>query len=320
MSAPLRSLAVALAAAAAACGAQAKRPVREFNGTAAFGYLRKQVEFGPRIPGTPAHEQTGDWILAQLRATADTVVVQEIPHRTPTGQTLPMRNFLARFRPQAAERILFLAHWDTRPNADQSANLGAQRMPVPGANDGASGVAVLLGVADILKVKPPTVGVDLLFVDGEDFGNFADSTQVLIGSRWFAAHQPVGYPPLFAVLFDMIGDKNLMLPYEQNSQAYAPEVVDRVWRVAEAHGLRQHFRAPGGPQPGRRPRGPATSGDSRDRCGGLRLRAEQWILAHDRRHRRQGQRKLTANRWRCRCGASTGRRTVSRSGAQSRSG
>lgn len=247
MSAPLRSLAVALAAAAAACGAQAKRPVREFNGTAAFGYLRKQVEFGPRIPGTPAHEQTGDWILAQLRATADTVVVQEIPHRTPTGQTLPMRNFLARFRPQAAERILFLAHWDTRPNADQSANLGAQRMPVPGANDGASGVAVLLGVADILKVKPPTVGVDLLFVDGEDFGNFADSTQVLIGSRWFAAHQPVGYPPLFAVLFDMIGDKNLMLPYEQNSQAYAPEVVDRVWRVAEAQGYGNIFVRQAGP-------------------------------------------------------------------------
>lgn len=247
MSAPLRSLAVALAAAAAACGAQAKRPVREFDGTAAFRYLQKQMEFGPRIPGTPAHEQAGDWILAQLRTTADTVVVQAIPHRTPNGQTLPMRNFLARFRPQAAERILFLAHWDTRPNADQSANLGAQRMPVPGANDGASGVAVLLGVADILKAKPPTVGVDLLFVDGEDFGNFADSTQVLIGSRWFAAHQPVGYPPLFAVLFDMIGDKNLMLPYEQNSQGFAPEVVDRVWRVAEAQGYGNIFVRQAGP-------------------------------------------------------------------------
>lgn len=247
MSAPFRSLAVALAAAAAACGAQAKRPVREFDGTAAFRYLQKQVEFGPRIPGTPAHEQAGDWILAHLRATADTVIVQEIPHRTPTGQTLAMRNFLARFRPEAAERILFLAHWDTRPNADQSANLGAQRMPVPGANDGASGVAVLLGVADILKVKPSTVGVDLLFVDGEDFGNFADSTQVLIGSRWFAAHQPVGYPPLFAVLFDMIGDKNLMLPYEQNSQGYAPEVVDRVWRVAEAQGYGNIFVRQAGP-------------------------------------------------------------------------
>src|SRR5439155_876780 len=90
------------------------------------------------------------------------------------------------------------AHSDTRPHADQSPNLGQQRLPVPGANDGASGVAVLLGVADALKAKPPAVGVDLLFVDGEDYGDFSkDSDDVLIGSRYFAAHQPPGYPPLF---------------------------------------------------------------------------------------------------------------------------
>ena len=228
------------------CGAKGKPPAREFDGARAFNYLQRQVEFGPRIPGTPAHEQTGDWIETQLRASAETLIVQAIAHRTPAGQTLPLRNFLARFRPNAAERILFLAHWDTRPRADQSANLAAQRMPVPGANDGASGVAVLLGVADVLKSHPPTVGVDLLFVDGEDYGDFADSTQVLIGSRWFAAHQPVGYPPLFAVLFDMIGDRDLHLPYEQNSQAFAPEVVDRVWRTAEAIGYGNIFvRQPG---------------------------------------------------------------------------
>src|SRR6185295_7691081 len=101
------------------------------------------------------------------------------------------------------ERVLYLAHWDTRPHADQSANLAARRMPVPGANDGASGVAVLLGVADALKAKVPASGVDLLFVDGEDYGDFADSNDVLIGSRYFAAHQPPGYAPLYAVLFDM---------------------------------------------------------------------------------------------------------------------
>ena len=221
-----------VAAATIACGAQAKRSAREFDGQRAFGYLQHQAEAGPRIPGTPPHEQIGDWIAAQLRGTADTLIVQEIPHRPPNGATLTMHNYLARFRPEAAERILFLAHWDTRPMADQSANLAAQRMPVPGANDGASGVAVLLGVADVLKTKPPTVGVDLLFVDGEDFGSFADSTQVLIGSRWFAAHQPAGYPPLYAVLFDMIGDKDLRIGYEGNSQAFAPEVVSLVWRTA----------------------------------------------------------------------------------------
>jgi len=122
------------------------------------------MQFGPRIPGTPEHERTGDFILEHLRAAADTVAIQSFTHVTRHGATLHLRNFFARFRPTATERVLLLAHWDTRPHADQSANLGQQRLPVPGANDGASGVALLLGVADALKAKPPTVGVDLLFV------------------------------------------------------------------------------------------------------------------------------------------------------------
>jgi Peptidase family M28 len=226
------TLVAALTAAVAACSAKAKTPPREFDGTRAFGYLEQQMRFGSRIPGTPAHEQAGDWILVQLRSRADTVIVQDITHTTKSGQVLHLRNFLARFRPAQADRVLYLAHWDTRPHADQSANLAAQRQPVPGADDGASGVAVLLGVADALKAKPPAIGVDLLFVDGEDFGDFADSSDVLIGSRYFAAHQPAGYPPLFAVLFDMVGDKNLQVYVEGNSQSVAPEVVDRVWRTA----------------------------------------------------------------------------------------
>ena len=145
---------------------------------------------------------------------------------------LHLRNFFARFRPEAAERILYLAHWDTRPHADQDPDSAKRRLPVPGASDGASGVAVLIGVADALKAKASQVGVDLLFVDGEDYGDFSDSNDVLIGARWFAAHQPAGYPPLFAVLFDMVGDKNLDIYVEQNSQVGAPEVVDRVWGVA----------------------------------------------------------------------------------------
>jgi glutaminyl-peptide cyclotransferase len=219
----------------------AHRP-REFDGARAFGYIDEQMRFGPRIPNTPAHERTGDWILAHLRATADTVIVQPITHVTDRGDTLHLRNFLARFRPGAAERVLFLAHWDTRPHADHSANLGQQRLPVPGANDGASGVAVLLGVADVLKAKPPAVGVDLLFVDGEDYGDFErDTNDVLIGSRYFATHQPPGYPPLYAVLFDMVADRDQQFYYEANSQAFAPEVVDRVWRTAAELGYGRIF-------------------------------------------------------------------------------
>lgn len=213
----------------------------EFNGPTAFGYLERQMSFGPRIPNKPGHRQTGDWLLAELRARADTVIVQEIRHVTRRGDTLHLRNFLARFRPQATERVLFLAHWDTRPMADRSDNLGQQRLPVPGANDGASGVAVLLGVADALKARAPASGVDLLFADGEDYGDFADTNDVLIGSRWFAAHQPAGYQPLFAVLFDMVGDKDLQIYQEGNSVAFAPEVVQRVWRVAAERGHERQF-------------------------------------------------------------------------------
>lgn len=209
---------------------------REFDGARAFGYVEQQMGFGPRIPNTTGHDRAADWLLALLRARADTVIVQEIRHRTRRGDILHLRNLFARFRPGAAERVLLLAHWDTRPHADQSPNLGAQRLPVPGANDGASGVAVLLGVADALKARPPAAGVDLLFVDGEDYGDFADSSDVLIGSRYFAAHQPAGYPPLYAVLFDMVGGKDLRIYYEGNSMAFAPEVVERVWRKANELG------------------------------------------------------------------------------------
>jgi len=234
---------VALLACQARAGGERTANTREFNGTTAFGYVQQQMSFGPRIPNTPGHQQEADWLLAQLRQRADTVIVQEITHKLKNGETLHLRNFVARFRPQASDHILFMAHWDTRPMADRAENLGQQRMPVPGANDGASGVAILLGVADALKARPLTgaTGADLLFVDGEDFGDFADTNDVLIGSRWFAAHQPAGYQPLYAVLFDMVGDKDLQIFQEGQSVAGAPEVVQRVWRVAADLGYGHQF-------------------------------------------------------------------------------
>lgn len=242
----MRAAVVVLGLVAAGCQARAGSDKAaaaqpEFDGRTAFTYIEKQMSFGPRIPNTAGHRQTGDWLLTELRARADTVIVQDIRHVLRRGDTLHLRNFFARFRPAATDRVLFLAHWDTRPKADQSDNLGQQQLPVPGANDGASGVAVLLGVADVLKRAPPTLGVDLLFVDGEDYGDFADSNHVLIGSRWFAKHQPPGYQPLFAVLFDMVGDKDLQIYQEGNSVAFAPEVVQRVWRTAAARGYERNF-------------------------------------------------------------------------------
>ena len=225
----------------AACNAGSAGSSGEFDGSRALGYVERQLAFGPRIPNTAGHRGAGDWLAAELAARADTVIVQGWTHVTARGDTLALRNFFARFRPEATERVLFLAHWDTRPLADRSANLAAQRQPVPGANDGASGVAVLLGIADALTTRAPAVGVDLLFVDGEDWGDFGDSTESLIGSRYFAANLPPGYQPLYGVLFDMVGDKDLQLHWEGYSQAYAPEVVQRVWAYADRLGYGRVF-------------------------------------------------------------------------------
>lgn len=214
----------------------------QFNGTVALSYVEAQVGFGPRIPNSEGHRRAGDWILEQLAERADTVEVQAFSHVTVDGDTLQLRNFLARFEPDSTNRILYLAHWDTRPRADASANLAEQRMPVLGANDGASGVAILLGVADELYREPPAYGVDLLFVDGEDYGDFT-GPDVLMGSRHFAANLPEGYMPLFAVLFDMVGDRDLQIPQEGHSVTGAPEVVDRVWRQAQELGYGRVFQS-----------------------------------------------------------------------------
>ncbi len=215
----------------------------QFNGDSALSYVETQLGFGPRIPNSEGHRQTGDWILDRLRATADSVEVQAFTHVTVEGDTLQLRNLIGRFLPERTDRILFLAHWDTRPKADNAANLGERVLPVPGANDGASGVAILLRVADELRVTPPSFGVDLLFVDGEDYGDFTADKDVLLGSRYFAANLPEGYQPLFAVLFDMVGDSDLRIPKEWNSVNRAPEVVDRVWRRADELGYSNVFRS-----------------------------------------------------------------------------
>ena len=235
-----------LVAGVLACGGrdatQSGGPRTSFDGRRAHAYVRRQLDFGPRVPGTAGHRQAGDWLLAALRETADTVLAQEWVHVTAAGDSLPMRNILARFRPASAERVLYVAHWDTRPVADKEADPARRSLPIPGANDGGSGVAVLLGVADALASAPPAVGVDLLLVDGEDYGDFDRDQDVFIGSRWFADHLPApGYQPLFGVVWDMVGDRDLRIYQETNSLHAAPEVVARVWAVARELGYGDVF-------------------------------------------------------------------------------
>lgn len=217
----------------------------EFNADSAMSYVRQQLAFGPRVPGSPGWQKTGDWIVGRLRATADVVTEQKWTHTLATRQPLPMRNILARFKPDAAQRVLYVTHWDTRPTADSDPNPANHDKPIPGANDGASGVALLLAVADALKKVPPAVGVDLLFVDGEDYGTFGPpDVDVLIGSTYFAAHLPsLGYKPEFGVLWDMIGDADLNIPQEMYSVQRQPSVVQRVWSTAKDLGYANYFLA-----------------------------------------------------------------------------
>lgn len=206
----------------------------KFDGESAMRYAKAQLDFGPRIPGTEGAKRAGDWIISEMKQRADTVIVQEWTHVTQDGKQLPMRNILARFNPSATDRILYVTHWDTRPTSDGSQNLGERQLPVPGANDGASGVGLFVALGDALKKTPAASGVDLLFVDGEDYGAFdGELADVLIGSAYFAKHPPdSAYRPIFGVLWDMIGDRDLTIKKEGFSVQRAPEVVERVWAKA----------------------------------------------------------------------------------------
>jgi hypothetical protein len=224
-----------------ACGEE-KLP-REFDGASAFPYIEQQLAFGYRIPGTEGHDRMAAWLDSMARARADSVIVQRWTHVTKQGDSLPLQNVIARYNPGAEKRILFLAHWDTRPKADGQQSPDSS-VAVTGANDGASGVALLLGVMDVLKRSPPpaTLGVDILFTDGEDYGEFVEPyTDVLIGARYYAAHQPPGPKPLYAVLWDLVADKDLQIYQEGNSVTGAPEVVNLVWEAARDLGYGKLF-------------------------------------------------------------------------------
>ena len=241
----LRSLLLAGVSALVLLGCGERRPVTPktaFSGAAAYAHAKAQLDFGPRVPGTEAHRRAGDWIVARMTPLADTVIEQRWTHVTAKGDSLPLRNVLARFRPEAADRVLYLTHWDSRPVSDEAADERQRTLPVPGANDGASGVGLLVALGEALKAAPPGVGVDLLFVDGEDYGDFGANQDVLLGSTYFAAHLPApGYQPLYGVLWDMIGDRDLRIPQELNSARAAPEVVQRVWAVADDLGYGSVF-------------------------------------------------------------------------------
>jgi Zn-dependent M28 family amino/carboxypeptidase len=248
--APMLAAAWLLGACDPAPGSSAPAPepaqvsIPRFEGAAAFALVERQVGFGPRVPGTAAHRAMTGWLEEYLRRRAESLEVQRFMHRTQAGTELELVNFWARFNRSGSRPILLVAHWDSRPTSDRASDPIQRTRAVPGANDGASGTAILLELAELMARQPPPRAVDLLLVDGEDYGDFRSGRDVLLGSRHFAAHRPVDYDPQFGVLLDMVGDRDLTLYAERNSQRLAPEVVHRIWNLAARLGHGHVFRRP----------------------------------------------------------------------------
>jgi hypothetical protein len=210
-----------------------------FSGTDAFRFLTAQTEYGPRNPNSPGHRKCLSYLEATLRLSADEVRLQRFTHAGYDGEVLRLTNIIASFRPGKKERILLCAHWDTRPRAEHDPDSTRRSDPILGANDGASGVAVLMELATMLQESPPPVGIDIVLFDGEDYGREGDHPMYLLGSHFFAAHRPPDYVPRYGLLLDMVGDADLEILQEETSLKYAPGIVDLVWSSAHALGIHQ---------------------------------------------------------------------------------
>ena len=200
-----------------------------FNAKRAFAYLEKQCEFGPRVPGTTAHQETQVYLVTELEKYADEVALQPFEFRH-QNRTVQMNNILAHFGENLGANILLAAHWDTRPFADRDPNPANRNTPILGANDGASGVAVLLEVARVLKSKPPPIEVIIVLFDGEDYGRTVST--MFLGSTHFAQNMGGGKAD-FGILLDMVGDRTLELPMEGYSWNAARDLTEAIWRRAE---------------------------------------------------------------------------------------
>lgn len=217
--------------------------VPEFNADSAYVYLKRQVDFGPRVPNSVAHRKTGEMLVAELKRSGAQVHEQRFDATAFDGTVLHSRNIFARFNPEKETgRLLLLAHYDTRPWADQDPDESKRKQPIDGANDGASGVAVLLETARQLAIKNPGCGIDILLVDAEDYGTDNREDSWAMGAKYFADHMDAkGWRPAKAILLDMVGGRNARFPYEYFSQQAAPELNAQFRQAAGAAGYASYF-------------------------------------------------------------------------------
>ena len=224
--------------------------VPAFNADSAYMFIKKQVDFGPRIPNTAPHKKTGDYLIAQFKTYGATVKVQEFTATTFDKQRVSLRNIIASFNPEKKKRVLLAAHWDTRPFSDKDKEKPTATFE--GANDGGSGVGVLLEVARTLNKQPTDVGIDIVLFDGEDWGektetsgpqliNGLESWWCLGSQHWAKNPHAANYSAAFGILLDMVGGKGARFTFEDISLDYASGIVDKVWKAAAKNGFSGYF-------------------------------------------------------------------------------
>ncbi len=215
-----------------------------FNADTAFAFVEHQVGFGPRVPGSEAQLQCAAWMQAQLQQYCDTVYRQQATVTAGDRKTqLRCINLVGVIRPAATNRILLLAHWDSRPWADQDRR--DRKKPIAGADDGASGVGVLLELARDLKNTPlpEHVGIDILLVDAEDYGRdkWQEKSYALGARYWCHSPHIAGYTARAGILLDMVGGKDARFAKEGYSRKYARNLVAQVWSAAATAGYSEYF-------------------------------------------------------------------------------
>lgn len=223
-------------------------PAVSFSADSAYSYVAAQAAFGPRVPGGKAHSDCVDYLTAKMRQFGAKVDIQETTGTAYDGSPLPVRNIIASYRPDRVRRILLCAHYDSRPWADHDKDATKRDTPISGANDGASGVGVLMEVGRQLQAKQPNIGVDIIFFDSEDAGTPDHiKTTDYRPDTWCVGSQAWGKGPgrdaqhLFGILLDMVGDSSAVFPVELFSKSKAPDVVEKVWGMAEATGHADRF-------------------------------------------------------------------------------
>lgn len=223
--------------------------IADFNADSAYAYIAQQTAFGPRVPNTPAHKACADYLIGKMQSFSDTLMVQDFTVKAYDGTLLYGKNIIACFHPEQKSRILLGAHWDSRPYADHDPNPANHRTPIDGANDGASGVGVLMEIARQLSIKNPNIGIDIIFFDVEDYGapqNSEESYQGefwCLGSQHWAKNQHVrNYNARFGILLDMVGGENAVFTREGTSNFYAPDILNKVWNIATRLGYSAFFK------------------------------------------------------------------------------